>query len=96
MDAVLADHASAPIREPLRETLAFLAKLCRDPDGVTAADAQRAIDAGVSKAALRDAVWVCMCFSVFSRAADALGWRLLDEDDLRRSARRLWRKGYVV
>jgi alkylhydroperoxidase family enzyme len=93
--AALEDHTSAPISARLRAALTFLEKLCRDPDGLTPADAQQALAAGVSKDALRDAVWVCMCFSVLTRAADALGWRLLDEAGVRRSARRLWRRGYA-
>jgi hypothetical protein len=36
-------------------------------------DASRALDAGVSKEALRDAAYVCAAFSVITRYADAIG-----------------------
>ena len=94
MRAVLADHRTAPISVKLRATLDFLEQLCRDPDAIDTASAQRALAAGVSRAALRDAVWVCMCFSVFTRAADALGWTLQDAAGLTRAADRLWKRGY--
>jgi hypothetical protein len=38
-----------------------------------ALDATRALDAGVSKQALRDAAYVCAAFSVITRYADAIG-----------------------
>jgi len=63
---------------------------------VTAADAARALEAGVSEAALRDAVWVCVCFSIFTRVADGLGFTLLDEAGYRRSGQFLWRRGYIL
>jgi hypothetical protein len=36
-------------------------------------DASRALDAGASKEALRDAAYVCAAFSVITRYADAIG-----------------------
>ena len=96
MRAVLADFRTAPIAEPLRATLAFLQKLCVDPDAVAASDARDALLAGVSKDALRDAVWVCMCFGVFTRAADALGWQLQDPRGVAQSKKMLWKRGYVL
>ena len=38
-----------------------------------ALDASSALDAGVSKEALRDAAYVCAAFSVITRYADAIG-----------------------
>ena len=38
-----------------------------------ALDASRALDAGVSKAALRDSAYVCAAFCVITRYADAIG-----------------------
>jgi hypothetical protein len=38
-----------------------------------ALDATRALDAGVSKQALRDAAYVCAAFSIITRYADAIG-----------------------
>jgi hypothetical protein len=94
--AVLDDHRTAPISESLRATLTFLQKLCLQPDAVDAADAQRVIATGVTKAALRDAVWVCMCFGVLTRVADALGWQLQDERGLASASKMLWKRGYIL
>jgi alkylhydroperoxidase family enzyme len=67
---VLDDYESAPIDARLRETLRFLEQLTLEP---AKADATRALDAGVSKEALRDAAYVCAAFSVITRFADAIG-----------------------
>jgi hypothetical protein len=63
VQAVLADHESAPIDERLRATLHFLATL----------DPGRALAAGVSKQALRDAVEVKAGFDLITRFADTVG-----------------------
>ena len=63
MDAVLADYETAPIGEKLRTTLHFLATL----------DPSRALAAGVSKQALRDAADVQAGFELIARFADAIG-----------------------
>jgi hypothetical protein len=54
----------------MRETLRFLETMTLEP---AALDASRALDAGVSKEALRDAAYVCAAFSVITRYADAIG-----------------------
>ena len=63
MDAVLADYETAPIDERLRGALHFLATL----------DPARAVAAGVSKQALRDAADVQAGFEMITRFADAIG-----------------------
>jgi len=60
---VLADYETAPIDEKLRATLHFLVTL----------DPARALAAGVSKQALRDAADVQAGFELIARFADALG-----------------------
>jgi hypothetical protein len=60
---VLADYESAPIEEPLRATLHFLVTL----------DPARALAAGVSREALRDAVEVKAAFDLITRFADTIG-----------------------
>jgi hypothetical protein len=49
-----------------------------------ALDASRALDAGVSKEALRDAAYVCAAFSVITRYADAIGAKPHSESGLTR------------
>jgi hypothetical protein len=63
VDAVLADYESAPIDAKLRGTLHFLRTL----------DPARALAAGVSRNALRDAADVQAGFELVTRFADAIG-----------------------
>ena len=60
---MLDDYESAPIGEELRGTLHFLATL----------DPRRALAAGVSRDALRDAADVQAGFEMITRFADAIG-----------------------
>jgi hypothetical protein len=60
---VLADYETAPIDERLRGALHFLATL----------DPVRALAAGVSQQALRDAADVQAGFELITRFADAIG-----------------------
>lgn len=63
VDAVLDDFETAPIDERLKGALSFLATL----------DPTRALAAGVSKRALRDAADVQAGFELITRFADAIG-----------------------
>jgi hypothetical protein len=78
---VLDDYESAPIEERLRETLRFLETMTLDPERL---DATRALDAGVSREALRDAAYVAAAFNVITRYADALGAKPHSESGLTR------------
>jgi hypothetical protein len=60
---VLRDYETAPIDEKLRATLHFLKTL----------DPERALAAGVSREALRDAVEVKAGFDLITRFADTIG-----------------------
>jgi hypothetical protein len=52
----------------------FLEVLTLRPDELSAADAEAAHAAGVSREALRDAAAICAFFNMITRLADALGW----------------------
>jgi alkylhydroperoxidase family enzyme len=54
----------------MRETLRFLETMTLEPEKL---DASRALAAGVSREALRDAAYVCAAFNVITRFADAIG-----------------------
>jgi alkylhydroperoxidase family enzyme len=54
----------------MRETLAFLETMTLRPAEL---DASRALAAGVSHEALRDAVYVAAAFNLIDRFADAIG-----------------------
>jgi alkylhydroperoxidase family enzyme len=94
LDAVLADWRSAPVDERLRGTLAFLEKLTLSPDAVVAADLDLARRAGVSDAALEEAVAVCFLFCAIDRIADALDFKLPTARSLRWVGRILLHVGY--
>jgi alkylhydroperoxidase family enzyme len=78
---VLADHRAAPIDARLRETLSFLEAMTLRPGDL---DASRALAAGVTPEALRDAVYVAAAFNVIARFADAIGARPHSEAGLTR------------
>jgi alkylhydroperoxidase family enzyme len=78
---VLRDYRRAPIDEPLRETLAFLEAVTLRPTDV---DASPALAAGVSREALRDAVYVAAAFNLIDRFADAIGAKAHSERGLTR------------
>ena len=96
MDAILDDYESAPIDAPLRETLRFLEAVTLRPAD---ADASAARAAGVSRAALRDAVYVAAAFSLIDRFADAIGARPHSETLTREQAiaheGRFFEEGYA-
>jgi alkylhydroperoxidase family enzyme len=81
VDAILADYESAPIEAPLRETLRFLETMTLEPERL---DASRALRAGVTPEALRDAAYVCAAFSLITRFADAIGAKPHSESGLTR------------
>ena len=72
MDTILADYETAPIDERLRGTLHFLATL----------DPERALAAGTSQDALREATEVKAAFDVITRYADAIGAKPHSEQGL--------------
>jgi len=87
---VLADYESAPLDERLRGTLHFLATL----------DPSRAVAAGVSRAALRDAVEVKAAFDVVTRFADMIGAQPgsscgLSQEQVLAHGGRFFENGYV-
>ena len=64
------------MNERLGATLGFLEKLTLRPDELSAADADAVRRAGVSDAALVDAIHVAALFNIIVRLADALGWEI--------------------
>ena len=77
-------------------TLVFLEKLTLRPDEIEPADADAVRAAGVSDAALRDAVTVCALFSMIVRLADSLGWDVPPAGVLRERAPRMLEDGYAL
>jgi len=92
--AVLEDVRTAPVDERLRAMLEFLEKLTLEPEGVGAADIAVLRAAGLSDAAIEDAVHVCALFNIYDRVADSLGFQIPDARGSAFSAKMLLRYGY--
>ena len=94
MQAVLADLATAPIEEPLRATLAFLAKLTREPDRVTPDDVAALRALGVTRSQIEDAMNVAFAFNVIDRLADTFEFHVGPDVAFEAGARYLLSRGY--
>lgn len=96
MKAVLEDWRSAPISAKLRAQLGFLEQLTLRPDEVRPRDVEPLRAAGLSDAAIEDAINVCALFSIYDRMADSLGWYLPEPAGYAASAQNLMRRGYLM
>lgn len=76
------DHWREAGFEPrLVATLGLLEKVTLSPEKVVASDIEKVGAAGVSEAAIVDALYVCFLFNVVNRMADALGYDYGSEAD---------------
>jgi uncharacterized peroxidase-related enzyme len=75
-------------------TLGLLEKVTLTPDDVSADDIERVAAAGVSEAAIVDALYVCFLFNLVNRLANALGYDWGTEADALKAAAVLMRVGY--
>lgn len=95
VELALADRGNAPISAQLRATLDFLEELTLSPEVVDRENVAPVLDAGVSVAALEDAVEIAAAFCVINRIGNALGWALQSERSLQVSAGALVERGYA-
>lgn len=91
--AVLSDLATAPIDDRLRATLGMIGKLVLEHT-ISAEDMRAVLDAGVSRAAVEEALAVCFAFSVTNRLADAFGFEVLAPAGFEAGAKVLLARGY--
>lgn len=77
---MLVDFEHAPISERLRAVLAFLKQVTLHPEQEQSTQVARARQAGVSEAALVDALYVAALFNAIDRIADALNFSLHGPD----------------
>jgi uncharacterized peroxidase-related enzyme len=91
--AVLSNVETAPIDERLRATLRMLQKLTRE-HSVEAADMRGALDAGVSREQIEDALAVCFAFNTTNRLADAFGFFVPGPKGFESGAKYLLSRGY--
>jgi len=92
--AVLADLAAAPIAEPLRATLAFLRKVTREHDKVTADDVAALYKLGVTRQQVEDALNVAYAFNVITRLADTFQFEVGPDSAFDAGAKHLLKRGY--
>jgi len=95
VQAALADWRTAPVSGRTRAMLGFLEKLTLTPEAVTADDARALRSAGLSEAAIEDAIQVCTLFNVYDRLADSFAFHIPDEHGFAQSATTLLKRGYV-
>jgi alkylhydroperoxidase family enzyme len=95
-EAVERDWRTAPIDARLRATLGFVEKLTLRPAEVTSRDAAEVLEAGVSTAALTDAIQVAALFNMIVRLADSLGWDVPPFDAFEARADRMLASGYAL
>ncbi len=96
MEAVLADWRTAPVDRKVRAALGFLEKLTLAPAELRPADVEPLRAAGVSDAAIEDAIHVCVLFNIYDRLADSLTFHLPGPDGYAASGRSLMQRGYVI
>lgn len=78
VDAVFDDVETAPLNEQLRAGLRLVEVLALRPDEMTAEDLDKARATGLTDQAIRDAAMVCTLFSIITRLADSLEFRMPD------------------
>jgi alkylhydroperoxidase family enzyme len=91
---VLEDYRSADIEPKLRAMLEFLDKLTLEPDSIGPDDADTLREAGLSEAAIEDAIVVCSAFHMITRLADAFAFAL-PENGWDAAVRNLLKRGYA-
>jgi len=96
MTAVLADYRTAPIDEKPRAMLGFLETFTQRPDELTAADVRAVLATGVSREAMRDAMYVAFLFNTYDRLADTLGWELPEDRYYGKAGKFLLKQGYKL
>ena len=94
MGPVLEDYRTAPIDEKLRATIGLLETFTLCPEELSASRVRAVLDAGVTRAAVRDAFYVAFLFNTYDRLADTLGWELPAEQFYRKSGEFLLKRGY--
>jgi uncharacterized peroxidase-related enzyme len=93
VSATLANLDTAPIDEPMRATLRVLRTLTRE-HVVDADDVRAALNAGVSRQQIEDALAVCLAFNITDRLADAFDFDVPSSAAMDAGARYLLSRGY--
>lgn len=94
--AILTDWRTATVNGRLRATLGFLEKLTLYPEEIAPEDVAALRSEGLSDAAIRDAIYVCVGFNMINRIADALGFKVPPPEVFTRGAKFLLIFGYRI
>ena len=95
MRLVLEDYRTAPIDEKLRATLGLLETMTLHPEQLSGSGVRAVLATGVTREAVRDALYVAFLFNTYDRLADALGWELPDQRYYAKAGQFLLKKGYL-
>lgn len=74
--------------------LAFIEKMVRDPDSLSAADAARVRAEGAPDEALRTAIYICTGFTTITRLADTFEFDIPPAEGFLAGAKLLLKRGY--
>ena len=75
--------------------LGFLETLTLRPEALSVGDVAPLRAAGLSDAAIEDAIHVCTLFNVYDRLADAFEFAIPEQEGFEQSATMLLKRGYV-
>jgi uncharacterized peroxidase-related enzyme len=92
--AVLRDWRGAKVDPKVSAVLVFLEKMTREPGALAPSDADAVRAAGVSQAALEDAITIGFLFNVINRIANAMDFHVPSPDACAKTAPFLIKKGY--
>ena len=96
VDAVVRDWRAAPVSAELKATLALVEKLTLAPSQLARADVDAVRSAGVSDAAIEDAIHVTVNFVMINKLADAFAWEILADDVYDTRAGIALERGYAI
>jgi len=91
---VLADWRTAPVTDTVRAALGFIETMTLTPERLATTDLVPLRAAGVSDAAIEDAIHVCALFNIYTRLADSLGFDIPSQEAFARAAEMLLKRGY--
>jgi uncharacterized peroxidase-related enzyme len=95
VDALLADIATAPVRESFKPLFRFVRKLAVDPAALSQADADAVYEAGWTEEALQSAIAVTCRFSFMNRLVMGHGLNPPDTATAKADAKRRNEQGYA-
>jgi alkylhydroperoxidase family enzyme len=91
---VLERGSNAPVEPRLKAALALIEKFTLEPGQLSVQDIRAAREAGMTDLAIEHVFYVAALWNVFSRLADAFGFRVFDDEALAIGAPIVRRVGY--